>query len=111
MQLKDTITPAVLTAATGLLQPYCPDLSPRSLVAAIKAYGGNPADADHNRIEKPLTRKETAELLGCSLTTINNHLNAGRLRRIKLTEKSVRICPDSVRALLAGRAADMESEG
>lgn len=110
MQLKDSITPAVLSAATSLLQPYAPDLSPRSLVAAIKAYGGNPDDADHNRIEKPLTRKETAEILGCSLQSVNQYLNAGRLRRIRLSEKSVRVCPRSLRDLLAGRA-NTESEG
>lgn len=112
MQLKDNVTPAVLTAAVGLLAPFAPDLSPRSLVAAIKSYKADPA-ADPDRIEKPLTRREVAALLGCSLQTINSHLNAGRLRRIKLTAKSVRIDPDSLRALLAGNANadDVESEG
>lgn len=110
MQLRDNVTPAVLNAATGLLQPYAPDLSPRSLVAAIKSYKADPA-ADPNRIEKPLTRQEVAALLGCSLQTVNSHLNAGRLRRIKLTAKSVRIDAQSLRDLLAGDAADDKSDG
>ena len=111
MQLRDTITPSVLSAAVGLLQPYAPDLSPSALVKAIKAYKADPT-ADPDRIEKPLTRRQVAALLGCSLQTINSHLNAGRLRRIKLTAKSVRIDPDSLRALLAGNAtATIESEG
>lgn len=113
MQIRDSITPSVLTAAVGLLAPFAPDLSPRSLVAAIKSYkAAAAADPDPDRIEKPLTRQEVAALLGCSLQTINSHLNAGRLRRIKLTAKSVRIDPDSLRALLAGNAtATIESEG
>lgn len=111
MELKNTVTPAVLTAAVGLLAPFAPDLSPRSLVAAIKSYKADAA-ADPNRIEKLLTRQEVAALLGCSLQTINSHLNAGRLRRIKLTAKSVRIDPQSLRDLLAGNAtATIESEG
>ena len=111
MELRNTVTPAVLTAAVGLLAPFAPDLSPRSLVAAIKAYKADPT-ADPNRIEKPLTRREVAALLGCSLQTINAHLNAGRLRRIRLTAKSVRIDAQSLRDLLAGNAtAATESEG
>ena len=111
MELRNTVTPAVLTVAVGLLALFAPDLSPRSLVAALKAYHADPA-ADPNRIEKPLTRQEVAALLGCSLQTVNSHLNAGRLRRIRLTAKSVRIDAQSLRDLLAGNAtAATESEG
>lgn len=105
MNLKDNVPPAVLTAATGLLQPYAPDLTPSALVKAIKAYKADPT-ADPDRIEKPLTRRQVAALLGCSLQTVNRYMNDGRLRRIVLTAKSVRIDPDSLRALLAGNAND-----
>ncbi|HOG50181.1 MAG TPA: helix-turn-helix domain-containing protein [Lentisphaeria bacterium] len=104
MTLKDNITPSVLQASVGLLQPYAPDLSPRSLVAALKAYGAAPAPAApaDGKPQKPLTRKEVADLLSCSLQTVNRYMNQGKLRRIVLTPKSVRICPDSVEKLLNG---------
>ena len=116
MQLKDNVTPAVLTAAVGLLAPFAPDLSPRALVAAIKSYqtDGTLGSTDPNRIEQPLTRRQVADLLKCSLQTVNAHMNAGRLRRIRLTKKSVRIDPQSLRDLLAGNTStstDTESEG
>ncbi|MGI5922711.1 MAG: helix-turn-helix transcriptional regulator [Lentisphaeria bacterium] len=111
MQIRGNITPTILNTATSLLAPFVPDLSPTALVKAIKNYK-EPADADRdNRPERPLTRREAAALLGCSLQSISRMMNDGRLRRIRLSEKSVRVCPDSLRALLAGRAADMESEG
>lgn len=116
MKLKDTITPSVLTAATGLLQPYAPDLSPSSLVRAIRAYqidGAAAAAGNAVRFDAPITRKEAAKLLGCTLQTISRMMNDGRLKRIRLSATSVRIDADSLRALLAGDAttADDESEG
>ncbi len=113
MTLKDNITPSVLQAAVGLLQPYAPDLSPRSLVAALKAYGTKaaPTAPTDDKPKKPLTRREAADLLSCSVTTINRYMNGGKLRRIVLTPKSVRICPDSVAALLSGDAAAISKEG
>lgn len=114
MKVSNAITPAVIQAATGLLQVYCPDLSPKSLVAALKNYGGadtTGTTAPAGKAVKPLTRKEVADLLSCSLQSINRYLNQGKLRRIRLSPKSVRICPDSVSALLAGEAADTSKEG
>lgn len=32
MEINNRITPAVIAAATNLLQPYCPDLNPRNLM-------------------------------------------------------------------------------
>ncbi len=99
MQVQNRITPAVILAATQLLQPYCPDLNPRNLIAALKAWEVNPKPV----IEKPLTRFEVAELLGVSLPTLNRMMNDGRLQKIKLTPHgSARIDPASVRAFLYG---------
>jgi len=101
MELKNTITPAVLTAATSLLQPYAPDLSPTSLVRAIKAYKSEtPTEA--NTISRPMTRKEVAELLGCSLQTVVRYMNEGKIQRIILSPRSVRIDRQSVQDFLAG---------
>lgn len=101
MQIRQNITPAVLGAVTALLQPYAPELSPRSLVDALKAYETKKNESD---IQRPLTRAEAAALLQCSLNTISRYLSCGKLKRIKLTERSCRIDADSVRALLTGSA-------
>ena len=90
--------PSILAAATALLQPYVPDLSPRSLVEALKGYEA--AEATGDTIERPLTRQQVAALLGMSLNSVNRYLNSGKLTRIRLTPRTVRIDPQSVRNLL-----------
>ena len=102
MELKNSITPAVLTAATSLLQPYAPDLSPTALVRAIKAYKSETTTEANNSISKPMTRVEVAGLLGCSLQSVNRYLNEHKIQRIKLSPRSVRIDRQSVLDFLAG---------
>ena len=99
MVIHSSISPQVLAAATTLLQPYAPELSPRSLVEAIKSF--SPADTGKNsRCGKPLTRQETAELLSVSLPTVNKYIRDGKIRAHKVGSPLVRIDPASVRALL-----------
>ena len=102
MELKN-ITPSTLAAVTTLLQPHCPDLSPTTLVKALKAYQSAPS-TEANTISKPMTRKEVAGLLGCSLQTVVRYMNDGKLQRIVLSPKSVRIDAASVREFLSGAA-------
>ena len=102
MNIRNQITPSVLAAATGLLQPYIPELSPQGLVSALKAYqGGAPAAP----MEKFLTRKEVAELLSVSMNTLDRYIRQGILTSVNVGPRVVRIDPASVRALLEGRAA------
>jgi len=103
MELKN-ITPSTLAAVTTLLQPHCPDLSPTTLVKALKSYQATATTEANNAISKPMTRKEVAELIGCSLQSINRYLNDGKLQRIVLSPKSVRIDAASVREFLSGAA-------
>ena len=104
MEIQSKITPAVIQAATAMLSPYAPELSPSGLVAALKAY--NVKDTKKSE-EKPFTRKEVAELLGLSVQTVNRMLNRGVLKRIHVSQRAVRISPQSVRELLeGGRNAD-----
>jgi len=100
MQITQKVTPSVIAAATGLLQPYCPELSPQSLISALKEYqSGKVAPL---LAEQPLTRREAAALLKCSINTVSRYMATGKLRRIALTERSCRVDADSVRTLLAG---------
>ena len=101
MELKN-ITPSTLAAVTTLLQPHCPDLSPTTLVKALKSYQATATTEANNAISRPMTRKEVAELLGCSLQTVVRYMNDGKLQRIVLSPKSVRIDRQSVLDFLSG---------
>lgn len=103
MKIQTKITPTVIQAAVAMLSPYVPEISPQSLIQALSDYGTKSAT-----IEKPLTRKEAAEILGVSLPTINRLLNAGTLRRIRITPAAVKVDPASVRALLNNSADSVE---
>ncbi len=100
MQISKRIAPQVLTAATGMLQPFIPELSPESLVAALKNH--ETLKQDKFLAEKPLTRQQAAALLSVSLPTLDRYLKTGLLKFIKLGPRAVRIDPASVRELLAG---------
>lgn len=107
MQITQRITPAVLAAATGMLQPFIPELSPQGLVAALKNHeAGKPSTVI---AEKPLTRQEAAALLSVSLNSVNRYMNIGVLRRIQISPRLVRIDPQSVRDLLARGGVEVEA--
>lgn len=107
MQIKQKIPPAILAAATGMLQPFIPELTPQGLLAALKSHdAGQPAAAI---AEKPLTRKEAAALLSVSLNSVNRYMNTGLLRRVKIGPRVVRIDPASVRELLDNGTAEKEA--
>lgn len=99
MQIANRITPAVIQAATAMLSPYVPEISPTGLIAALKEYNSKDTKAAE---EKPYTRAEVANLLGLSIQSINRMLNRGTLKRIHVGQRAVRIAPKSVRAILEG---------
>ena len=101
-----TITPAVIAAAAGLLQPFAPELTPTGLVAAIKAY--SPSGKKQKNDDRPLTRREAAELLQVSLNTVTKYMKTGKLRKITLTARSCRIDAASVRKLLSAEPENAE---
>lgn len=99
MKIQARITPSVLQAAVALLSPYVPEISPQGLVDALKNY-----HADGRIVaavfEKPMTQKETAELLGVSMPTINRLLNKGVLKRIPYSKRCVKVDAESIRVFL-----------
>lgn len=100
MQVRNP-NPQILSAAAAMLATFAPELSPTALLEAVKSYNPGAGKTAPIPIEKPLTRRDVAALLGCSLNSINRYLNSGKLRRIRITDRSVRIDPASVKALLS----------
>ena len=96
------LTPAVIAAATGLLQPFVPELSPQNLVAALRKFEAGSKCSAPDTPERPLTRQETAKLLSCCLNSVDRYANKGLLRRVKIGPRITRIDPASVRDLLYG---------
>ena len=64
-----------------------------SLIATENNHAESPEDKTY------LTRKETAELLGVSVTTINDWSKKGILRRIKLGNRSYFLLKDIYQSL------------
>ena len=99
MEVK-RISPQVLAAATGLLQPFIPEISAENLVTALKNFAIRKQDSIIT--ERLLTRKEASNLLSISIQTLDRYIKSGILRSSKIGPRSVRIDPASVRELLAG---------
>lgn len=105
MKIENRITKEVIQAATAILTPYIPEISPSGLIAALRQYEG-PEQRKENLPERPYTREEVARMLSLSVQTINRMMNAGTLRRIHVGPRMVRIDPASVKAILTGTAAE-----
>ena len=101
--------PASITeAAVTLLQPYCPELSPASLVEALKHHNA----ATKTTKAKPMTRRQVADLLQISIASVNRRIKDGTLRAFKVGQRAVRIDPNSVEALMQSEreiAAELEA--
>ena len=104
---KRSVPEAILDAVTAMLAPYFSGLTANTLVEALKHRGAPPPAPT---IRKPLTRKQTAEILGVSLATVNRMMRRGVLRSHKISLRAVRIESRSLEALLqAAPAAESEA--
>ena len=98
MEIQDRINQQIISAAVNMLSPYVPELTPTNLISALKEHQATQTTAP--KLEKPLTRQQVADFLGISLVTVTRYLNTGKLRRIKLTDRNVRIDAESFRKLI-----------
>ena len=101
------ITPQVLNGITAMLSANIQDLTPKKLLDALESYndvGDHLAPLASAHPEPPFTRKKAAEFLDVSLPTIDRYLAVGLLKRVRFTAHTVRITPESVRALVGGGA-------
>ena len=105
---RRTVPEAILDAAVAMLAPYFSGLTAAELIEAQRTR--NKTAPSSPTIRKPLTRKQTAEILGVSLATVNRMMRRGALRSYKVSLRSVRIDSRSLEALLqAAPAAEPEA--
>ena len=90
---------SILSAVTGLLRPYCPQITEAGLRDELKKAEHLFFD-EETEIKHPLTRKATACLLNISLNTLNRYMNEGLLRKIKIGPRHVLIDPASINAFI-----------
>lgn len=81
-----TIPAPTLTAIHALLSPHVPELTPSTLVDALKAYRPDAA-AEPERAPKMLPLKEAAEALGLSFWTLRRMANAGTIPARKVGQQ------------------------
>lgn len=98
MNVKDNIPPAIIGAATSMLQEFIPELSPVTLVNALRLYG-NQSSPNPTRSEY-LTRADAAKILRISLPTLDRYIASGLLERSKLSPRNCRIKAEAVYNLL-----------
>ena len=103
--MQYNVPTAIASAAVAVLSPYCPGLSPETLIEALKHHNA----ATKTTKAKPMTRRQVAELLQISIASVNRRMKDGTLRAFKIGRRAVRIAPESVEALLAAPAADPEA--
>ena len=94
--MKNAIPAPIVSIAVAALQPYCPELSPASLIEALKHRNDTP----NTPTMKPLTKRQAADALQISIPTIDRYIRAGKLQVVKYSPRLVRITPASVEALL-----------
>ncbi len=104
MKPFNPIPTVVLKTAVNVLQPYLPGLSPEILLDVLhSAKTGKPSQT-----EKPLTRRECAEMLSVSVNSVNRYVKSGRLKAVNISPRLVRIDPESVRNLLVNGVPEDE---
>ena len=91
MQISKQIPPAIITAATAILQPYFPDLSAAGLVEALKPR------TETETGPRFFTRYEVAAMFKVNPATVDNWIKSGQLQAVKTGPRAVRIPVDSVK--------------
>ncbi len=108
MEISKRITSEILAAATGILQPYCPGLSPIDLVQAITNHRAEKAKP--NELQAPLTYAQFAKLTGLSLPSVARMAARGDFPKLRIGLRSVRIPFAAVEKILNGTQSSGESK-
>lgn len=99
MQITKNINPSIVAAASGMLSPFVPELTPSNLIEALSTYGKNAKPQ-----EKPLTINQVAERLQISRMTVCRLIHRGELPAFRVGKRSVRISNSDVESLLQSKA-------
>ena len=112
MEISNKISQSIIAAATGMFQPFIPDLTPTRLIDALKQFDAetNATAATSARPQRPYTVAEVQELLGVSKPTIYRMFKDGSLTQLKIREGITRIPAAEVEALMTGASPDQSTK-
>lgn len=88
----------ILTAATGMLAPYCAGLTSSSLQEALRRMASNTEDRPAP-LPESLTKADVVRSGKVSLQTVNRWIATGKLRAVKVG-RAVRIPRSELEQLL-----------
>ena len=94
MRIQNQSHAIVLNTAVNLLCEHYPGLTGEQLQAALSH------SEIQDNVQKKLTRRECAGLLGVSVNSVNRYIKNGKLKAVNISPRLVRIDPESVRELL-----------
>lgn len=97
MQLTKNYSPDVLKAGVNLLAMVYPELTPSTLVDALRAYG---TKSQKPKAKETVTIQEASDILGVTKVSIHRYIKQGLLPRIKISAKNVKIPLDAIQELL-----------
>ncbi len=104
MKIKDSIPAPVLGAASDMLRNWCSDLTPTTLVSAIKNYNpGEPVVVAKTELPDTVTLKQATELLHVSAPTLRRMKRSGEITFIYVSKQKVRIALSDIKRLLEPR--------
>ena len=92
----------IAVAASGVLSPYVPWLTPVNLRELLEKHNPNATSDKDVCPKKPLSRREAANMLGVSIQSVDRYLAAGRLTPVRYSARAVRVSAESVYNLMKG---------
>ena len=94
MEALNSTQTIVLNTAVNLLRGHYPELTLEKLHKALSQ------SESQNNVQRKLTRRESAEILGVSISSVNRYIKSGKLKAVNISPRLVRIDPESVQMLL-----------
>ena len=109
MTTKRQVPQATLTAISALLEPIIPKVTPERILDAIcQSRSTDDSSPVMETVGRGLTIAEAAKALSVSKPTINRLLNAGKLTRVRVSRRLVRVTGESINRFLAENKTNQE---
>ena len=96
--MMNRISPETLDVVMVVLNQCYPNLTGQELTEFLESSKSGSKQPKH---EKPLTRRQAADYLSVSVSTVDRYMKNGQLTPLRIGPRLVRIAPDSVYALMS----------
>lgn len=100
MKINNSIPAQVIGAASSMLNAWCAELTPTTLVAAIQSYNAGTVQEAVDNAEMMLTRRQAAAMLQTSMPTLYRMHKQGEIRFVRFGGRNVRIPYEDVQRIL-----------